>query len=516
MKKFYLIILLIHQLVYSQNVTLDTAFGNGGHVITPNTSEILKLDLFSDGKIIAVGYTNTVISTSYHHLTLAKYNVNGTLESSFGTNGIVNTNIGYSELPNAVYIQTDDKILVAGNYRDNSYTETQTGSGAFLVRYNADGSLDTGFGVNGIIKTNFISNSPIYNFHSISLLSDNSIIVSAGCKDPLTNLYVDALVKFNPDGSFASNFGTNGILPLYFPGTNGISIYSFKVLPDDTILCCGSQNTAGIDQSMMIEKLNSDGTINTAFGVNGMRKVETSIDTEYCTQMFVNNDGTVLLFGLNSNEGFFIKLLPNGDLDSAYGSNGLALTSAFVQNEFQILPNGKILLGNERALAPYVYAVDANFAFSAEVYNSDGTSANSFNAPNNYFNIDFGLYNDYNEAIKLQPDGKLLMGGSSRITSNTSYTNFALTRINLYQNLSNPDFNNTKISLFPNPNNGNFKLNKSENYSIEIFDLLGQNVFVKKGIYSTTDIITNLKKGIYIVKIIPETGKSSTEKLIVK
>ena len=108
------------------------------------------------------------------------------------------------------------------------------------------------------------------------------------------------------------------------------------------------------------------------------------------------------------------------------------------------------------------------------------------------------------------------MGGSSRITSNTSYTNFALTRINLYQNLSNPDFNNTKISLFPNPNNVNFKLNKSENYSIEIFDLLGQNVFVKKGIYSTTDIITNLKKGIYIVKIIPETGKSSTEKLIVK
>jgi hypothetical protein len=81
--------------------------------------------------------------------------------------------------------------------------------------------------------------------------------------------------------------------------------------------------------------------------------------------------------------------------------------------------------------------------------------------------------------------------------------------------LANDDFNNVinKFILYPNPNNGIFKINTQQNFDIEVYDILGQLVFTKK---ETQNIIeTELKKGIYLVKIINEEGKTATQKMVI-
>ena len=83
-------------------------------------------------------------------------------------------------------------------------------------------------------------------------------------------------------------------------------------------------------------------------------------------------------------------------------------------------------------------------------------------------------------------------------------------------NLSTTNFDLFNYSLYPNPNKGNFSINSLQSGSLEIYDILGQLVFTKKEINTTNQIETNLKKGIYLVKITNEDGKTVTQKMVIE
>jgi len=127
---------------YNSDGSLDTSFGNGGIVrtpISPNRDYFLAAALQPDGKIIAVGSTRP-LATSNDDFLAVRYNQNGTLDASFGTNGIVTMNRGSS---NSVAVQSDGKIVVA-----------ERGSSVF--RLNADdGSVDKSFADNGFLSYNY-------------------------------------------------------------------------------------------------------------------------------------------------------------------------------------------------------------------------------------------------------------------------------------------------------------------------------------------------------------------------
>ncbi|MBC5836088.1 T9SS type A sorting domain-containing protein [Flavobacterium sp. F372] len=82
--------------------------------------------------------------------------------------------------------------------------------------------------------------------------------------------------------------------------------------------------------------------------------------------------------------------------------------------------------------------------------------------------------------------------------------------------LSTNDFDLFNYSLYPNPNKGNFSINSLQSGSLEIYDILGQLVFTKKEVNTTNQIETNLKKGIYLVKITNEDGKTVTQKMVIE
>src|SRR5262249_29551197 len=97
---------------YNGNGTIDTSFGTGGNVTTPfdfpgNFDRVFTIVQQPDGKFVAVGSTVNLFA----NFALARFNADGTLDTSFGTGGIVTTAFGVSAEATSAVVQSDGKIV---------------------------------------------------------------------------------------------------------------------------------------------------------------------------------------------------------------------------------------------------------------------------------------------------------------------------------------------------------------------------------------------------------------------
>ncbi len=166
---------------YLSDGELDETFGDGGKVTFPLLDDNLgrKVVIQPDGKIVIAGYTCeelTGVSTEYCYFGVARVDAGGVLDPSFGGTGKLHTDVG-DGFPYDVALQADNKIVAVGVHRFNA---DLTAANTVLVRYQPDGSLDTTFGVNGISETNFgyvYSASA-----DIRIQSDGNIVVAGTTK----------------------------------------------------------------------------------------------------------------------------------------------------------------------------------------------------------------------------------------------------------------------------------------------------------------------------------------------
>jgi uncharacterized delta-60 repeat protein len=179
-KKFFMVLLR-----YSSNGDLDPAFGKNGVVITDINGRRGKMDMViqNNGKIILVGPSEVEES---HHFTVLRFNNNGTLDKSFGNNGVTKTIIGdYSEAE-SVALDRDGNIVVAGT--------TELGNEQFVIAmYDQNGILVSDFGSNGIVKKSFIKNS-VDRAHSVVIDNDGNIIVAGETKNDYTTFGLVRLI----------------------------------------------------------------------------------------------------------------------------------------------------------------------------------------------------------------------------------------------------------------------------------------------------------------------------------
>src|SRR5437879_8498063 len=199
---------------YNGDGSLDGAFGTGGKVITAIGigSAGSALVLQPDGKLVAAGYTYNGTSTAF---ALVRYNASGSLDTSFGTGGKVTTPIGsIDDEAFALVLQPDGKIVAAG------YTSVANSIAFALVRYNANGSLDASFGTGGKVTT------PIGSVDDevFALVPQpDGKLVAAGCTSNATNTAF-ALVRYNANGSLDTSFGREGRVT---PPTGGMTAGAF-------------------------------------------------------------------------------------------------------------------------------------------------------------------------------------------------------------------------------------------------------------------------------------------------
>lgn len=309
---------------YHNDGSVDSSFGNHGIVTTimgGTGAEATGMVRQSDGKLVLAG---SFASGGSSFSAVARYDSNGVLDGSFGTNGKAVHDIGIGGDVKDVLLQPDGKIIAAGTFR--------SGSTLFmgLRRYKTNGTLDSTFGFNGTVTRGPGVENRCFG---IALQSDGKI-VGAGITDQGAG-YNFLVFRFKPSGSPDSTFGTVGRV------ITSVSVFpSFgadvAVLPDSQIVVAGYAGAAAnLTHKYAVVRYNPLGTPDSTFGTAGIALTpEIGITTGFAflNRMLMLNSGKILLTGQGTNLGtsddFAVaRMKANGAIDSTFGTNGIVYTN---------------------------------------------------------------------------------------------------------------------------------------------------------------------------------------------
>jgi uncharacterized delta-60 repeat protein len=254
--KSLLFLVILHFLTINfaaaQPGSLDATFGSGGKVIVDSTSAVSTpfsdIAIQTDGKIVVAGSTVVTGSTN-GKFAVFRFNTDGMPDTAFGTNGRVVIDIypGHGSGANAVAVQPDGKIIVGGNTGvPNGGIINQ--SDFAIMRFNPDGSRDFSFGSgNGGIVFN---GSAIDNVKDIVLQPDGKILITGDLLHRMGSMVYKGIsifaMRFQPNGSPDTSFGTNGTAALSFevspnpPIVGSQTAESLALQPDGKIVVVGT------------------------------------------------------------------------------------------------------------------------------------------------------------------------------------------------------------------------------------------------------------------------------------
>ncbi len=274
---------------YDPTGTLDNSFDGDGIVITQiDTSDdlIYGMVIQTDGKIVVAG---SAVNGTDQDFALARYNVDGSLDSGFDTDGKLMTDFSaYDDKIFGITLQPDGKIVVAG------YTDDGTTLNWGIARYHADGSLDNSFSADGKASISFGID---YNLaYALAVQQDGKIIIG-GC----TFNGVDddfSLARFNADGSLDMSFDGDGkvVTPL---GADDW-IFSLLLQPDGKTVVAGYTGT-GPASDFALVRYHTNGSLDNSFDTDGIVITDFSGYGDMAYGAAIQPDLKIILAGYSSN-----------------------------------------------------------------------------------------------------------------------------------------------------------------------------------------------------------------------
>jgi uncharacterized delta-60 repeat protein len=330
---------------YNSNGSLDITFGDNGKVklsLGPYDEVINDIKLQIDGKIVVAGYYHTGTTT---HFLVARFNIDGSIDTMFGNNGSVITSIGISSVAQAIAIQSDGKILVAG------YSSSSSINNFTIVRYNSEGSLDNSFSNDGIQTTEFEYGGNHIDSRAIGIgLQDGKIVIAGNINLSLTIIqYANALTRYNSDGSLDESFGNNGKIITQIG--NGAFCSSVAIQSDSKIVCAGNTNINST-RCFTLVRYNSNGAQDINFGSNGVVSINSSGNAN---AIVVQPDGKYILAGeiLKDNDWRFAvaRLNSDGTRDYSFGQMGITIPEFNNDGRLSsvaLLSDGQIIVGGSK------------------------------------------------------------------------------------------------------------------------------------------------------------------------
>ncbi len=372
---------------------LDLALGGTGKVLTNFGSQVASYDAatavlsLADGKLLVAGQSNGAMA-------LARYNVDGALDTSFGTGGKVLTVFaGANDMANCVVVQSDGKILAAGSTSDSG-----GGSAFALARYNTNGTLDTTFGTGGLVTTLF-AGAASAEITSVVLQSGGQI-VAVGAASPQPNQPQDfALARYNANGTLDTTFGTGGqVLTDINNGSDDAA--SDVILQGGKLLVVGAS-----DSDFALARYNADGTLDTTFGTGGKTITDIGSGSFDAASAAVLQGGKILVAGSSNNDFALVRYSADGKLDTTFGTSGKTITD--YSNNSVDTAYGLVLQNDGKILA----AGSANGNFALARYSADGKLDTTFGtggkATASVTSSSFPVN------VALQPSGKIVLAGTS-------------------------------------------------------------------------------------------------------
>lgn len=412
---------------------LDPTFGGVGKVTTPFSTQpgdgatVYAVAVQPNGKIVAAGAAFRSLqsgASSGSDFALARYNINGSLDTSFGGAGKVTKDIaGGEDYAYAVVVQPDGKIVAAGSAEVNAASSNTRFT---LVRYNPDGRLDSGFGTAGVVSTDFFGTENIAA--SVAIQADGRIVVAGYTHDGIGRRF--ALARYSVDGSLDASFGTGGKVTTSFfgfdDGATGLAVQA-----DGKIVASGWADPGGANVQFAVARYNADGSLDASFGTGGKVTTDFFGVNDVAWSLLLQGDGKLVVAGLVLPSGFGTDLYalarfnPDGSLDTSFGGGGkttLSFSFGYQRSLAAALqPDGKILAVS--------WGVDASTGFdvfSLARFNSDGSVDLGFGNAGRVITNVLGSQNEA-YAVAVQGDGRIVAAGSA-FDPSRSLGVFALTR----------------------------------------------------------------------------------------
>ncbi|MGB9990125.1 beta strand repeat-containing protein [Pseudoduganella rhizocola] len=242
------------------NGSLDTSFdGDGKLVLDLSASDnAASAALQADGKLVIAG---SGVGANPDFMAV-RVNTDGTLDSGFGAGGKVLVPVGVgSDVATSIKVQADGKLLLSGQFRTGTTTASDLDNA--WLRLNADGSRDTGFGTNGLVKLHIGDGSD--RTAATELLADGKILTLATVNGNSQGIGAAFLLgRLNPDGSIDAGFGNNGSVYLPVLGI-GDQAYSLQLVNGKIVIFGSTQNDMNFNQSNVLIRLNADGSRDASF-----------------------------------------------------------------------------------------------------------------------------------------------------------------------------------------------------------------------------------------------------------
>jgi len=351
---------------YNSDGSLDTTLKGSGKLTTAVGKDChgKGVALQGDGKIVVAGYSFK--AGGGQCFTVLRYTADGSLDTSFADSGKVTTNVGtkYASAE-SVTIQSDGKIVVAGDSFNAS------GNNDFaVVRYNANGTLDMSFNETGKATADFGAHD--YG-RSVAVHGDGRIVVTGYTTKSYESKKECALACFKANGSLDTTFNGTGEVTTNFGGDGNAEGRSVAVQTDGKIVVIGYA-TAGNTEEFALARYNADGTLDTSFGDSGQVMTDVGISGSNATGVALQKDGKIVVVGYavnNSGTNYdfaCVRYNTDGKVDQSFGDGGKVMTSVGQgdgkANSVAVQSDGKIIVAGS------VYFGDVTVAGSVYVGDS--------------------------------------------------------------------------------------------------------------------------------------------------
>ena len=422
--------------VFGQAGALDPTFDGDGRLTAPMSAEEdegFAIAVQTDGKIVVAGNAR---SGTDMDIVVARYLPNGTLDTSFSADGTVYADIGW-DYATGIAVQADGRIVVCG------WTSVGVTVEFLVLRYDPSGALDSTFDSDGVVVTSIGPNDD--QAFELTIQPDGRIVVVGAMATSSGGPTDLALVRYDTDGSLDSTFDGDGVVTTALgPGPTSLA-HAAVLQPDGKIIAGGwGGNDFGL------ARYEPDGDLDPGFGIGGMVTTQLGM-TDLGYDLALQDDGKILLAG-STGAGVFscaiVRYEPDGTPDASFGTGG-SVVMAFGSTNNSIadgviwLPDGTIVVSG--------YGYDPIPKFLLFRLTASGTLDTTFGTGGVTL-TSFGSGDAVAFGSALQPDGRILLCGLSGTGSDAD---LAVARYNLVPDLTNGSVasiaSTDLLRVFPDP-----------------------------------------------------------------
>ncbi|MGK4003014.1 delta-60 repeat domain-containing protein [Sorangium sp. So ce1036] len=395
---------------------------------------VVALDEAADDRFWAVAFdaesrayaAGHVAVGSDTYMAVARFNTDGSFDTTFGTNGIARVNVvagGPAETARGIVLQSDGKVVLAGNV-EHDPSLTQPDADLAVVRFNADGTLDTTFGTNGIAIHDLgagegSTGDMLWN---VDRDADDRLVLFAGKKAADRADRDRAIVRLTASGALDTTFATEGVHTLDVDGLNlGDNPRNGFVQADGKIVSSGYTSVGGRNQIVLL-RLNADGTPDTTFSADGVVRLSPfPVGMAEAYGAARQSDGKYVTTGYGRAEEsgavdlVSFRVTATGGFDASWGVNGGVLLDVAGDNDrgrnLLALPDDRIVMVG--SATPATGNVDAMIA----VFDPNGAPDTRFD-PSGHRLYGFERSDDALFGVALSPDGAWIAAAGYRSDGN--------------------------------------------------------------------------------------------------